>query len=137
MNQILTKQIQLIYTPKVIPWRQTDKQTNGWMDGQIFTQYSGISSHSLMGVWILSKGHLLILYHIRSSHHSFYSQILFDMIQQLYHFDIRSDERAVVTCYPIDAFCKYFKISGKATDSIDTVFSAESFCCLRSICCAI
>ncbi len=28
MNQILTKQIQLIYIPKVIPWGQTDKQTN-------------------------------------------------------------------------------------------------------------
>jgi hypothetical protein len=57
MNQILTKQIQLIYTPKVIPWGQRDKQTNkqmdGWTDGQIFTQYSGISSHSLMGVRIV------------------------------------------------------------------------------------
>jgi hypothetical protein len=29
-----------------------DKQTNGQMVGQIFTHYSGISSHSLMGVQI-------------------------------------------------------------------------------------
>ena len=60
MNQILTKQIQLMYTLKVIPWGQTDKQISkradgrmdGRMDGQIFTKYSGISSHSLMGVQI-------------------------------------------------------------------------------------
>jgi hypothetical protein len=31
----------------VIPWGQTDKQTNKRMHGQIFTQYSGISSHSM------------------------------------------------------------------------------------------
>jgi hypothetical protein len=34
MNQILTKQIQLVYTPKVIPWGQTDKQTNGQTNKQ-------------------------------------------------------------------------------------------------------
>ncbi len=48
----------IIYTPKVIPWGQMDKQTNKWTngqtDGQIFTQYSGISSHSLRGVRILN-----------------------------------------------------------------------------------
>jgi hypothetical protein len=42
--------------PKVIPWGQTNKQPDKWRDGQtdgqtngqiIFTQYSGISSHSL------------------------------------------------------------------------------------------
>jgi hypothetical protein len=31
---------------------QTDKQTDRRTDGQIFTQYSGISSHSLRGVRI-------------------------------------------------------------------------------------
>ncbi len=36
-----------INTPTVIPWGQTDKQTNKRMHGQIFTQYSGISSHSM------------------------------------------------------------------------------------------
>jgi hypothetical protein len=32
----------------------TNNQTNGWTrtNRQIFTQYSGISSHSLRGVWI-------------------------------------------------------------------------------------
>jgi hypothetical protein len=39
----------MYYThPKVISWGQTDRQ----MDGQIFAQYSGTSSHSLMGVCI-------------------------------------------------------------------------------------
>jgi hypothetical protein len=33
----------IIYTPKVIPWGHMDKQTNKRTDGQIFTQYSGIS----------------------------------------------------------------------------------------------
>ncbi len=46
----------ITYTPKVIPWGQTDKQTNKqtnkWTDGQIFTQFLGISSHSLRGVRI-------------------------------------------------------------------------------------
>jgi hypothetical protein len=37
----------IIYTPKVIPWGQTDKQTNKRTHGQIFTQYLGISSHSM------------------------------------------------------------------------------------------
>jgi hypothetical protein len=43
----------IIYTPKVIPWGQTEKQTNKRTHGQIFTQYSGISSHS-MGAHILA-----------------------------------------------------------------------------------
>ncbi len=56
----------MYYThPKVIPWgwtnKRTDKQTGGqtdeWKNGQIFTQYSGISSHSLRGVWITSLQH--------------------------------------------------------------------------------
>ncbi len=55
-------QLLMYYThPKVIPWgrtnKQTDKRRDGQMNrrpnGQIFTQYSGISSHSLGGVWIL------------------------------------------------------------------------------------
>ncbi len=37
----------------MIPWGQTDKQTNKRMHGQIITQYSGISSHS-MGARILA-----------------------------------------------------------------------------------
>ncbi len=32
--------------------KQTNGRTNGKSIGQIFTQYSGISSHSLRGVWI-------------------------------------------------------------------------------------
>jgi hypothetical protein len=31
---------------------QTIKQSNGWTNRQIFTQFSGISSHSLRGVQI-------------------------------------------------------------------------------------
>ncbi len=31
----------------MIPWEQTDKQTNKCTHGQIFTQYLGISSHSM------------------------------------------------------------------------------------------
>jgi hypothetical protein len=52
----------MYYThPKVIPWGWTNKwtdkrrdgQTGRRTNGQTFTQYSGISSHSLRGVWIM------------------------------------------------------------------------------------
>jgi hypothetical protein len=46
----------MYYTqPKVIPWGRTDGQTNGQTDGQIFAQYSGTSSHSLMGVKVVGS----------------------------------------------------------------------------------
>ncbi len=35
--------------------KQTNRWTNGQTNGQIFTQYSGINSHSLRGVWIGTK----------------------------------------------------------------------------------
>ncbi len=46
----------IIFTSKVITWGQTDKQTNKQTyvrtDGQIFTQCSGMRSHSLRGAGI-------------------------------------------------------------------------------------
>jgi hypothetical protein len=61
----------IIHTPKGIPWGQMDKQTNKWtnrwMDGQIFTQYSGISSHSLRGVQINGQ-HLALVDGINGQH---------------------------------------------------------------------
>ncbi len=60
----------IIYTPNVIPWGQMDKQTNKQMDGrtdrqtdrQIFTQYSGISSHSLRGVRITKSAPIIYIF---------------------------------------------------------------------------
>jgi hypothetical protein len=54
--------------PKVIPWGWTNKWMDKWRDGQtdrqtngqIFTQYSGMSSHSLRGVRIYNLVQLFL-----------------------------------------------------------------------------
>jgi hypothetical protein len=55
----------------------------------------------------------------------------FDMIKQLYLFDIQSDKRAVVTCYPIVACVNISNVFKKIDSSLDIVFSAESFLLLE------
>jgi hypothetical protein len=70
---------------------QTNKQTDGRMDGQIFTRYSGISSHSFMGVWIkktsqkdrLSRVYLYVMNSFKLHLYEFIISALCELIYML------------------------------------------------------
>ncbi len=80
--------------PKVIPWgqknkwtnKQRDRQTDGWKNGQIFIQYSRMSSHSLRGVWIgkgqVAGGHVVDVAHFCKCSHPMILPVVPHMVKE-------------------------------------------------------